>query len=762
MPPRLLAWVVLFASTGLAAAQSGGPQLLTVTPPGAKVGTTTDVTVSGTALDGAEALLFSDPRIKAELVGEVAVEADKVKAKGGGKAAAPKATGAFMFKVTVPDAPNMLAVPTFDVTDVRVVTKAGLSNPRSFSVGGLTEVAEAEPNNDVPEAQKIELNTTVNGVIVSATDVDYVAFKADAGQNVVVSCLTTTLDSKLQADLLVAGPDGKVVAANRGYRGGDALLDFKAPAAGEYVVRVSQFAYTSGGSDHFYRLSVTTRHWADAVFPPWVNAGGRTVYGRNLYRNPDGLSGPTRPDSWFARPDGRPFDTDTLPPGPVPRTHNPFHPAGSVPPPAAFVDFADFPRAEPIPLLTPQANTALDNDKNDTPETAQPISVPCDVAGRIDRKNDRDWYSFTAKKGDVLTLEVFAERIGAPVDAFMVLTDDAGKVIAEVDDSPDTLSPNQFYTRSDDPGRYRFEAKADGTYRVMVSTREAAIQAGVRDVYVLRVAPETPDFRLAVMPLTPHLPEGVSVPRGGATQLTVYVGRFDGFDGPITLTAENLPPGVACPPQVVGPGLTKATLVLTAGPDAKDWAGFVMVKGAATIKEAAVSHAARPFSVTWAIPGQGTQIPATPVLSRLDRGPGLALAVRGEAAYSLAVASDKPLTAKPGDKLEVTLKLTRGKDVKDAVQVQPGSFFLMKRDGGNTPPAPLATFEADKDEVKVSVDVPDKLPAGTYSVVFRGVVPDAAAKGGGNNPKPPKSAYPSVPVAVEVVAKEVPAKKKPK
>src|SRR5262249_24328659 len=129
------------------------------------------------------------------------------------KMAGQQPTNAVKFKVTVEqDARHLFS-------DVRVLSKGGLSNPRTFVVGNLAEVNEAEPNNDVPQAQKIELNTTVNGVISAPTDVDYVRFAAKKGVNVVVYCLTTTIDSKLQADLVVIGPDGKQLAANRGYRG---------------------------------------------------------------------------------------------------------------------------------------------------------------------------------------------------------------------------------------------------------------------------------------------------------------------------------------------------------------------------------------------------------------------------------------------------------------------------------------------------------------------------------------------------------------
>ena len=43
--------------------------------------------------------------------------------------------------------------------------------------------------------------------------------------------------------------------------------------------------YTQGGPDYFYRLSISTAPWIDAVFPPVVEAGKATqvtIYGRNL------------------------------------------------------------------------------------------------------------------------------------------------------------------------------------------------------------------------------------------------------------------------------------------------------------------------------------------------------------------------------------------------------------------------------------------------------------------------------------------------
>ena len=79
------------------------------------------------------------------------------------------------------------------------------------------------------------------------------------------------------------------------------------------------------------------------------------------------------------------------------------------------------------------------------------------------------------------------------------------------------------------------------------------------------------------MPLTPHLPDAGTLAKGGATAFAVFAFRFDGFADAIELSASNLPKGVTCPPQVIGAGQSRGTLVLVAGKDAAEWEGFVTI-----------------------------------------------------------------------------------------------------------------------------------------------------------------------------------------
>src|SRR5262245_29578585 len=210
---------------GLASAQQPdsqlpNPKLFTVTPPGAKAGTTVEVTWTSTDLEEPQALLFTHAGIKAEPVLPPPPPPADPK-----KPAPPMPKPPITkFKVTI------AANAPLGIHDVRLVNKWGVSNPRAFVVGDLPEVLEKEPNNDVPEAQRVDLNSTVNGNLASPVDVDFYVFAAKKGQRVVVSCMASSLDSRLYAGLELYDKNGRQLAFNRLYQGTDAVLDQTIPA----------------------------------------------------------------------------------------------------------------------------------------------------------------------------------------------------------------------------------------------------------------------------------------------------------------------------------------------------------------------------------------------------------------------------------------------------------------------------------------------------------------------------------------------------
>src|SRR5262249_1045010 len=134
------------------------PRILLVQPAGGKAGASVSIVISGQDLDGVEGLHFSFPGAKAEVQG-AAKSLDDATKKVAAKKNPVDLKMSMKFQVDLPaDAP-------MGIHDVRVVTKTGVSNPKAFVVGDVPEILEKEPNDDVPVANKVPLNVTVNGVI---------------------------------------------------------------------------------------------------------------------------------------------------------------------------------------------------------------------------------------------------------------------------------------------------------------------------------------------------------------------------------------------------------------------------------------------------------------------------------------------------------------------------------------------------------------------------------------------------------------------
>src|SRR5262249_32231194 len=149
------------------------------------------------------------------------------------------------------------------------------------------------------------------------------------------------------------------------------------------------------------------------------------------------------------------------------------------------------------------------------------------------------------------------------------------------------------------------EAKEDGKFLIMVSSRDAGTEYGPRHLYRLRITPEKPDFRLIVMPSTTNRAEGVVARADGQESFDVFVWRQDSFNGPIDLTAEGLPAGVTCLPQKIGPAQKMTTLVVSVAANAAPAVTAFTLKGTATINGQAVVREARPATISWSVqPGQ--------------------------------------------------------------------------------------------------------------------------------------------------------------
>ena len=90
-----------------------------------------------------------------------------------------------------------------------------------------------------------------------------------------------------------------------------------------------------------------------------------------------------------------------------------------------------------MPFAVDTLPECLEKEPNDSPQTAQAVTLPVIVNGRIDRPGDWDVFRFEGRAGQQIVAEVYARRLESPLDCVLKLTDAAGKQLAFNDDHED-------------------------------------------------------------------------------------------------------------------------------------------------------------------------------------------------------------------------------------------------------------------------------------------------------------------------------------
>jgi hypothetical protein len=644
-----------------------------LTPLGAAAGSSAEVEIAGADIEEVKELRFDHPGLKAEHIKDR------------------------RFRVTV-----AADVPA-GTYDVRLVGQYGISNPRLFAVShGLTEVAEKEPNDDQAAAQPVPVNCVVNGASDQNRE-DFYRFSAKKGQRVVIECQAGKLDSMLDATLTLTNADGKQLASNGDYHGRDPLIDFIAPADGDYFVSVHDLSFRGG---HPYRLVISDGPQVENVFPRAVQAGRPatlTVSGRNL--------GPgAKASAWRVQElalDEMPLTVtppaDVLSLGAYRFGEHPT--CHSVLPTAATCTLTGFQVrptgdrgfASTVPLLLVDTPVTLEAEPNDTPETAQKISLPAVVSGRFDKERDADWYEFESAEAGPYAFDVYCERLAGRADPYLVVVDDKGTRVAELDDFGSRVNAFDGHLR-DPSGTVNLAAKR--RYRVLVQDRYR--RGGARFQYVLTVRKPAPDFYVAAIHSQNPGPGGTTVRRGGAAYLDVIIHNKDGWNGPITLIAEGLPPGLHALPTTIH-GDTRGTFVLWADRDAAEWTGPIRLvatgkRGAETLR-----REVRPYTRVWTDPNMNSSRPVRE----------LVVALRDSAPFALHFASQR-VEVEAGKKVELKVQLERQwPEFKNAVNVLPLSL-----------PGPLKlgtiSIAPDRTEATVTLDVQPNARPGEYALSVLG------------------------------------------
>jgi hypothetical protein len=375
---------------------------------------------------------------------------------------------------------------------------------------------------------------TVNGQIASG-EVNRYRFPAKKGQRLVISTqarqlipyVADAVPGWFQPVLALYDSNGRELAYSDDYRfQPDPVIFYQAPEDGEYVFAIRDSIYR-GREDFIYRITAGESPFITSIFP----LGGSAATPLPPTMTGWGLTG--------AEMDAPPSHTHT-------NTHSEIIPLA-----ASKSGYA----SNRVPFALNTLPEAFDREPNDSTSTAQQVTLPVIINGRIDRTDDWDVFQFTAMANEPLVIDVQARRLDSPLDSVIKLTDAGGKVHAFNDDCEDlTGGTNTHHADS-----YLItQAPADGTYFVHIG--DTARHSGDAYAYRLRLSAPQPDFELRVVP------SSVTIPIKSSATVSVYAVRKDGFTGPIQLSLKNPPPGFTAAPAVIPENQTLVKLTLKGSP----------------------------------------------------------------------------------------------------------------------------------------------------------------------------------------------------
>jgi dipeptidyl aminopeptidase/acylaminoacyl peptidase len=576
-------------------------------PRGAVRGRRVNVTLTGQGVGRATAIVMPEPGLTATIVPAARRDDNRV-------------------EVELTIAPEARV----GIHSISVITPQGVPGFQSFAVDEATEVAEKEPN-ETPDPIKLKptvLPATFLGAIDRPGDVDLFAFEATAGDELVLNVTARAIGSLLRPSLALLDQRGHIVVeANEAGAAVDPALTYTARASGPLYLRVADADYGGSGA-HFYRIAAGRLASVQSVFPLGVQTGqtaavevagsnlsavkhvsipmastalagtivavpvaGQPVKNRTVlvadgpqmteretndelshaqeFVCPGGVSGHIGHDGdvdlyrfrgkkgerivveLYGRRLGSPIDSivSILDKAGLPIPRAVLRPVDQT-----EMAFRDHPATAPAIRLTRWNNLAINDYILFGRELGRIRALP--------RNLDDDCVFWNQQGQRLAMLETTPEQHPMAQPMYKVEIHPPGTVF------PPGGVPAQTLTYSNDDGgpafmkdsRVTFDVPADGDYLVRVE--DVRGQGGEAFGYHLVLRRPKPSFRVTLSTENPN------IPRGGTTLVSLNVARIDGFDLPIEVRADCLPPGITSMPVVIGSDELSGLLALTAEPTA--------------------------------------------------------------------------------------------------------------------------------------------------------------------------------------------------
>lgn len=460
---------------------------------------------------------------------------------------------------------------------LRVRTNDQLSEMVSFWVTPFPCVPESNlgndtndrTNGDIDHAQPVKLNTTVYGYHLKqrTMDDDWFCVDLQQGQRLTVEVWSSVLGfqhfgAMTDTRITVHGPDKTFLATvdDTSLSDMDPILNITVKQSGTYYIDIHQNMDYEGNLRH-YAAHISTAPRPLITYPLGGQAG-TTLTGVAL----GDVGGPQ--DFQLQLPAAA---------GVFEKSMIEYRPPGGVIP--NLIQVADFP------------NVLEDGKPHFQPADAQVHTgtLPIAFNGRIEHEGQKDWFRFSAKKGQRYRVRTYAATLGSSLDPVLVIRPAEGtksRINITADDSRwvdhDWYGNDRVWVNRDrmDPVVV-FEADTDGDF--VIGIYDAQRLSGPEFAYRVEFQPARnhafihfpTDYRESE-----HKRDRLVIPRGNTIEhiLKILPGTGNTYKGGMEIVAAGLPDGVTfeCPPLKAGQTLTQATLSATA--DAKPFSGLIDLK----------------------------------------------------------------------------------------------------------------------------------------------------------------------------------------
>lgn len=488
-------------------------------PAGGEVGTTVEIEAGGLNINKATKVLFSHPGIKGVLEPVKEPVAKKRKRRRLNDQSSPQLADKIKIHITIDK-----SVPC-GIYDLRLQGPRGVSNMLPFEVASYPNLLE----NAKSSKTKPNIVETLPAVLcgyVSPGGIDYFRFAGKEGETIVASVkgrqlvpyIADAVPGWFQPVIKIVDSRGKEIAySDDYYHYVDPVIITTLPRDGNYTLMIHDAIYR-GRQDFNYRIHLGAIPFVTGRYPAYG------VVGKKVKQQLEGVNlGATK---CVAK-------TNTEGYNQLSYTNK----VGT----SNAVSFYALPKGKKL-VYSPKEGSLL------TLNTA--------IADSLTAESKVKRYKIYAERGEQIIVDLIGRRNGSRIDAVMRLRNEAGNVVATVDDTEDPIQ-----------GLITFHA--DPTLKYMPKKTEDLILE-VEDLhrgygkdyhYLLRLHDQMPAFNAFVSPAN------ITIPSGGTSLFLVEIkGRLK---RPAHLEIEGLPKGYTTSSTNLIRGKNKWQVSLSAPKDAE-------------------------------------------------------------------------------------------------------------------------------------------------------------------------------------------------